>query len=258
MQEDWDVLSTFFPADWRALAVESGALKGLRKTSRRTAAPGAADAHLVRALVAGDDLSDVALMKRLRKSGIGCTRCAWRVRGKRRGVRRRAASRWRGGRDAGEGGRGGRARSGGCTTACGCRRWCATTAASRRSPARGRGRRSRSSRCAGGTSCSATGATRRRAGSPTWRRPGAGSRCGSTPVPGLRGRGRGEVRPARCGVGAGPGGHGPGVAVATAATPVCGRVCALRKSDTAIRLAQKKLRPRLCAEPRPRWSSPST
>ena len=31
MQEDWDVLSTFFPADWRDLAVESGALKGLRK-----------------------------------------------------------------------------------------------------------------------------------------------------------------------------------------------------------------------------------
>ena len=37
MQEDWDVLSTFLPEDWRALAAETGALKGLSaRTSRRT------------------------------------------------------------------------------------------------------------------------------------------------------------------------------------------------------------------------------
>ncbi len=31
MDEDWDLLVSFFPPEWEALALESGALKGLRK-----------------------------------------------------------------------------------------------------------------------------------------------------------------------------------------------------------------------------------
>ena len=31
MEEDWEVLKTFLPPDWRELAQETGALKGLRK-----------------------------------------------------------------------------------------------------------------------------------------------------------------------------------------------------------------------------------
>ena len=79
MQEDWDVLSTFFPADWRDLAVESGALKGLRKDKSADGLLRVLLMHLgcghslretvARARQAGlADLSDVALMKRLRKS----------------------------------------------------------------------------------------------------------------------------------------------------------------------------------------------
>ena len=79
MQEDWDVLSTFFPADWRGLAVESGALKGLRKDNSADGLLRVLLMHLgcghslretvARARQAGlADLSDVALMKRLRKS----------------------------------------------------------------------------------------------------------------------------------------------------------------------------------------------
>ena len=31
MDEDWDVLLSFLPRDWRELAQDTGALKGLRK-----------------------------------------------------------------------------------------------------------------------------------------------------------------------------------------------------------------------------------
>ena len=79
MQEDWDVLSTFLPEDWRALAAETGALKGLRKDKSPDALLRVLLIHLqcghslretvVRARQAElADLSAVALMKRLRKS----------------------------------------------------------------------------------------------------------------------------------------------------------------------------------------------
>ena len=79
MDEDWDVLLGFLPSDWRELARETGALKGLRKDksvesllrtlllhlgcghSLREAAVRARKAHLA-------ELSAVALLKRLRKS----------------------------------------------------------------------------------------------------------------------------------------------------------------------------------------------
>ena len=79
MQEDWDLLATFFPEDWRDLAIESGALKGLRKDKSPDGLLRVLLMHLgcghslretvVRARQAGlADLSDVALMKRLHKS----------------------------------------------------------------------------------------------------------------------------------------------------------------------------------------------
>ena len=79
MDEDWDLLVSFFPSDWRELALQSGALKGLRKDksaedllrtillhvgcgySLRETVLRAREAHLA-------DLSDVALLKRLRKA----------------------------------------------------------------------------------------------------------------------------------------------------------------------------------------------
>ena len=114
---------------------------------------------------------------------------------------------------------------------------------------RGRDGRSPSSafRCAGATSCSATRATRRRVGSPTWRRAGVTSRCASirarcasgspdgTPfdllaaaaVPGPPGRARGRGR----------------WRLAGDAPSVAGRVCAVRKSDTAVGRAHAKAAP---------------
>ena len=70
---------TFFPDDWRDLASETGALKGLRKAKSPDGLLRVLLMHLacghslretvVRARQAGlADLSDVALMKRLRKS----------------------------------------------------------------------------------------------------------------------------------------------------------------------------------------------
>ena len=79
MHEDWDVLMSFLPHRWRDLASETGALKGLRKDksvenllrtllihlgcghSLRETVVRARKAHLA-------ELSDVALLKRLRKS----------------------------------------------------------------------------------------------------------------------------------------------------------------------------------------------
>jgi hypothetical protein len=78
-EEDWDLLLSFFPSDWMMLARQSGALKGLRQDksaedllrvlllhlgcgySMRETVVRAKEAKLA-------DLSDVALLKRLRKS----------------------------------------------------------------------------------------------------------------------------------------------------------------------------------------------
>jgi hypothetical protein len=78
-EEDWQVLLSLFPADWRQLARSSGALKGLRQDkseenclrvllmhlgcglSMRETVVRAQEAHLA-------NLSDVALLKRIRKS----------------------------------------------------------------------------------------------------------------------------------------------------------------------------------------------
>ena len=79
MEEDWEVLKTFLPADWRELAQETGALKGLRKDKSvdnllRTLLIHLGCGHslretAVRARMADlAHISDVALLKRLRKS----------------------------------------------------------------------------------------------------------------------------------------------------------------------------------------------
>lgn len=79
MDEDWPLLLTFFPGDWRDMALKTGALKGLRKDKSpehllRTLLIHFGCGHslretVVRAREAGiADLSDVALLKRLRKS----------------------------------------------------------------------------------------------------------------------------------------------------------------------------------------------
>ena len=79
MDEDWAVLRSFLPAGWEDLGRSSGALKGLRKDKSAQAALRVLLLHLgcghslretaVRARQAGlAELSDVALLKRLRKS----------------------------------------------------------------------------------------------------------------------------------------------------------------------------------------------
>jgi len=79
MTEDWNVLTSLFPAGWQASAVSTGALKGLRKDKSADALLRTLLLHVasgyslretaVRARRAGvADLSDVALLKRLRKS----------------------------------------------------------------------------------------------------------------------------------------------------------------------------------------------
>ena len=79
MDEDWTLLLRFFPREWDELAVSSGALKGLRKDKDPENLLRVLLIHLgcghslretaVRARHAGlAELSDVALMKRLRKS----------------------------------------------------------------------------------------------------------------------------------------------------------------------------------------------
>ena len=76
---DWDLLLSFFPDNWRELAAETGALKGLRKHKSAESLLRTLLIHLgcghslretvLRARQAGlADLSDVALLKRLRKS----------------------------------------------------------------------------------------------------------------------------------------------------------------------------------------------
>lgn len=79
MEEDWPLLLSFFPPGWHEMAENSGALKGLRKDKSpenllRTLLIHLGCGHslretVVRAKEAGlADLSDVALLKRLRKS----------------------------------------------------------------------------------------------------------------------------------------------------------------------------------------------
>lgn len=79
MDEDWPLLLSFFPKDWAETAISCGALKGLRKDKSadhllRTLLIHLGCGHslretVVRAKEAGiADLSDVALLKRLRKS----------------------------------------------------------------------------------------------------------------------------------------------------------------------------------------------
>jgi hypothetical protein len=77
--EDWDLLLSFFPSNWKQLAQTSGALKGLRQDKSEENLLRVLLMHLgcgfsmretvVRAKQARlADLSDVALLKRLRKS----------------------------------------------------------------------------------------------------------------------------------------------------------------------------------------------
>ena len=79
LAEDWELLMSFFPRDWRKQAQTSGALKGLRQDKSVEEYLRVLLLHLgcgfslretvVRAQQAGlADLSDVALLKRLRKS----------------------------------------------------------------------------------------------------------------------------------------------------------------------------------------------
>jgi len=79
LAEDWELLKTFFPADWRMQAETSGALRGLRQDKSEEGYLRVLLMHLgcgfslretiVRAKNAQlADLSDVALLKRLRKS----------------------------------------------------------------------------------------------------------------------------------------------------------------------------------------------
>jgi len=76
--EDWDLLKTFFPADWEQLAGTTRALKGLRQDKSAERLLRTIMLHVgcgyslretvVRARASGlADLSDVALLKRLRK-----------------------------------------------------------------------------------------------------------------------------------------------------------------------------------------------
>jgi hypothetical protein len=78
MDEDWKVLTTLFPSDWKELAAATGALKGLRKDKSEENLLRTVLIHLgcgyslretvVRARQADlADLSDVALLKRLKK-----------------------------------------------------------------------------------------------------------------------------------------------------------------------------------------------
>lgn len=79
MCEDWDLLLSFFPTGWRDIAVSVGALKGLRKDKSaehllHTLLIHVGCGHSLRETVVRAkkanlaDLSDVALLKRLRKS----------------------------------------------------------------------------------------------------------------------------------------------------------------------------------------------
>ena len=88
MNEDWDLLKTFFPNDWKSLAVDTNALRGLRKDKSEEKLLRTLLIHLgcgyslretvVRAKCANlADLSDVALLKRLKRAKNGSTNCVY-------------------------------------------------------------------------------------------------------------------------------------------------------------------------------------
>src|SRR5690349_15001616 len=79
VEEDWELLRSFFPANWMTLALQSGALKGLRQdksaeTLLRVLLLHVGGGYSLRETVVRAkavrlaDLSDVGLLKRLRKS----------------------------------------------------------------------------------------------------------------------------------------------------------------------------------------------
>ena len=79
MTEDWELLLSFLPENWQELATRTGALRGLRKDKSperllRTLLIHLGCGHSLRETVVRArkaqlaDLSDVALLKRLRKS----------------------------------------------------------------------------------------------------------------------------------------------------------------------------------------------
>lgn len=79
VDEDWDLLMSFFPPDWKAIAARTGALKGLRQDKLEENYLRTLLIHLGGGLSLRDtvvrarkaqlaDLSDVALLKRLRKA----------------------------------------------------------------------------------------------------------------------------------------------------------------------------------------------
>jgi hypothetical protein len=87
VDEDWTLLSSFLPDNWQKLAGDTGALKGLRKDKSaerllRTLLIHLGCGHSLRETVVRAkqanlaDLSDVALLKRLKNQRIGCTSCA--------------------------------------------------------------------------------------------------------------------------------------------------------------------------------------
>ncbi len=100
---DWELLSSLLPGNWRELAAETGALKGLRKDKSADRLLRTLLIHLgcgrslretvVRAREAGlADLSDMALPSGCASRRSGCAGCAWSCSG-RTGRRRRTAHR---------------------------------------------------------------------------------------------------------------------------------------------------------------------
>jgi hypothetical protein len=100
VDEDWELSRSFFPANWMTLALESGALKGLRQEGLRQDKSVETLLRVLLLHVGGGfslretvvraraahwaDLSDAALLKRLRKSKAWLYQlcCAlWRERG---------------------------------------------------------------------------------------------------------------------------------------------------------------------------------
>lgn len=106
LAEDWELLMSFFPRDWRQQAQSSGALKGLRQDKSAEEYLRVLLLHLgcgfslretaVRAQQAGlADLSDVALLKRLRKSKAWLQQLCCSLFAERRGTPEWRARQWR-------------------------------------------------------------------------------------------------------------------------------------------------------------------
>ncbi len=106
LAEDWELLMSFFPADWREQARTSRALQGLRQDKSAEEYLRVLLLHLgcgfslretvVRAQQAGlADLSDVALLKRLRKSKAWLQQLCCSLFAERRGAPEVGARQWR-------------------------------------------------------------------------------------------------------------------------------------------------------------------